>query len=74
MSMFLTHFYVYFRYLTTEIVLLDSTSQLLKLNKADIMAAVLYVTQQIHGEFGAAAIMNGLSGKKTFVLILILIR
>jgi hypothetical protein len=30
----------------------------------DIVTSILNVTEQIHGEFGAAAIKNGLEGKK----------
>jgi hypothetical protein len=53
-----------FRYFTAEIIPLDSTTQPLNLKTYDIVTSILNVTEQIHGEFGAAAIKNGLEGKK----------
>ena len=43
----------------------SSTSfpEALPLKEHDIYKAVCQVTEKIHGEFGAAAIMTGLSGK-----------
>lgn len=43
----------------------SSTSfpEALPLKESDIYKAVFQVTEKIHGEFGAAAIMTGLSGK-----------
>jgi len=43
----------------------SSTSfpEALPLKENDIYKAVCQVTEKIHGEFGAAAIMTGLSGK-----------
>jgi hypothetical protein len=58
-------FYSHFRYLTAEIVPGDSTTQPLNVKKYDLLASVLDVTEQIHGEFGAAAIRNGLESKNT---------
>ncbi|EFX78978.1 hypothetical protein DAPPUDRAFT_304992 [Daphnia pulex] len=51
------------RYLTAEIIPGDSTTQPLNVKKYDLLASVLDVTEQIHGEFGAAAIRNGLEIK-----------
>nr|SVE76108.1 EOG090X0GYO [Daphnia hispanica] len=53
------------RYFTTEIVPLDTghTAQPLNLKTYEILRSVLDVTEQIHGEFGAAAIKNGLEVK-----------
>nr|SVE73907.1 EOG090X0GYO [Daphnia atkinsoni] len=53
------------RYFTTEIVPLDNaqTAQRLNIKTYDILNSVLAVTEQIHGEFGAAAIRNGLEVK-----------
>jgi hypothetical protein len=35
--------------------------------KYDLLASVLDITEQIHGEFGAAAIRNGLESKNTYL-------
>ncbi|XP_057372172.1 ribonuclease P/MRP protein subunit POP5-like [Daphnia carinata] len=53
------------RYFTTEITPLDDghTAQPLNLKTYDILKSVLAATEQIHGEFGAAAIKNGLEVK-----------
>nr|CAH0099694.1 unnamed protein product [Daphnia galeata] len=51
------------RYFTAEIIPLDSTTQPLNLKTYDIVTSILNVTEQIHGEFGAAAIKNGLEVK-----------
>nr|SVE70768.1 EOG090X0GYO [Daphnia similis]SVE71397.1 EOG090X0GYO [Daphnia similis]SVE72030.1 EOG090X0GYO [Daphnia similis]SVE72657.1 EOG090X0GYO [Daphnia similis] len=53
------------RYFTTEIIPLDNghSAQPLNLKTYDILKSVLAVTEQIHGEFGAAAIKNGLEVK-----------
>lgn len=58
--------YAYFRYFTAEIIPLDSTTQPLNLKPYEIVTSVVSVTEQIHGEFGAAAIKNGLEGKNTY--------
>nr|SVE77953.1 EOG090X0GYO [Daphnia lumholtzi]SVE78582.1 EOG090X0GYO [Daphnia lumholtzi]SVE79211.1 EOG090X0GYO [Daphnia lumholtzi] len=53
------------RYFTTEIIPMDNghTVQPLNLKTYDILKSVLAATEQIHGEFGAAAIKNGLEVK-----------
>jgi len=43
-----------------------------QLKDYDIYNAILQITEQIHGEFGVAAIRNGLSGKTYFCYILYL--
>lgn len=37
------------------------------MKKYDLLASVLDITEQIHGEFGAAAIRNGLESKNTYL-------
>nr|SVE74530.1 EOG090X0GYO [Daphnia barbata] len=53
------------RYFTTEIVPLDADRirKPLNITTYDIVKSVLAVTEQIHGEFGAASIRNGLEVK-----------
>lgn len=40
-----------------------------QLRDYDVYQAVLYVTEQIHGEFGAAAVKNGLDGRICFSVL-----
>nr|CAG4637455.1 EOG090X0GYO [Ceriodaphnia reticulata]SVE73277.1 EOG090X0GYO [Ceriodaphnia reticulata] len=52
------------RYFTVEILLSDGSAvESLNLKPYDIFKSILDVTEQIHGEFGAAAIRNGLDVK-----------
>nr|SVE75476.1 EOG090X0GYO [Daphnia dolichocephala] len=53
------------RYFTTEIIPLDGNriGKSLDIKAYDIVRSVLAVTEQIHGEFGAASIKNGLDVK-----------
>nr|CAG4651437.1 EOG090X0GYO [Simocephalus serrulatus]SVE94587.1 EOG090X0GYO [Simocephalus serrulatus] len=53
------------RYFTVEVISLDSrsSSQPLALKKYEIIQTLLSTTEEIHGEFGAAAIRNGLDVK-----------
>jgi ribonuclease P/MRP protein subunit POP5 len=57
--------YLYNRYFVFEISTTDGHSPLepLALNVKDIFYAILDATQEIHGEFGAAAVRNGLDVK-----------
>ena len=63
-------FYIFFRYFAVEIIPQEgytSITEPFQLKEYDVYQAVISITEQIHGEFGAAAVKSGLDGKIIYI-------